>query len=105
MLNYPVEKEGIRFYNYYFYQIEKPISIEANNKADARVIMQNIMPTLPEKYRNSKIVGETIVIPLKGVSEKVVNGVKYIWVGEQKSRNGWLTEEQYRRAVAMSKRK
>lgn len=105
MLNYPVEKDGIRFYNYYFYQIEKPISIEATNKADARIIMQNILPTLPEKYRESKIVGETIVIPLKGVSEKVVKGVKYIWVGEQKSRNGWLTEEQYRRAVAMSKRR
>jgi hypothetical protein len=105
MLNYPVEKDGIRFYNYYFYQIEKPISIEANNKSDARVIMQNIMPTLPEKYRESKIVGETIVIPLKGVSEKVVKGVKYIWVGQEKSRSGWLTEEQYRRAVAMSKRK
>jgi hypothetical protein len=105
MLNYPVEKDGIRFYNYYFYQIEKPISIEAYNKADARVIMQNILPTLPEKYRESKIVGETIVIPLKGVSEKVVKGVKYIWVGQEKSRNGWLTEEQYRRAVAMSKRR
>ena len=105
MLNYPVEKDGIRFYNYYFYQIEKPISIEAYTKTDARVIMQNILPTLSQKYRESKIVGETIVIPLKGVSEKIVKGVKYIWVGEQKSRNGWLTEEQYRRAVAMSKRK
>ena len=67
--------------------------------------MQNILPTLSEKYRESKIVGETIVIPLKGVSEKVVKGIKYIWVGEQKSRNGWLTEEQYIRAIAMSKRK
>jgi len=104
-MHYPVEKHGIRFYNYYFYGVEKPISIEAMNKQEARVIMQDIVSRLSDKYKESKIVGETITIPLKGVSEKVVKGVKYIWVGLDKSRSGWLTEQEYRIALERSKRR
>ena len=104
-MDYPVEKHGIRFYNYYFHEVEKPITIEANNKQQARMIMKEIIEKLSDKYRESKIVGETIIIPLLGVSEKVVKGVKYIWVGESKTKGGWLPEDEYRRQLAMSKRK
>lgn len=103
-MDYPVEKHGIRFYNYYFHQVEKPITIEARNKQEARMIMKEIIEKLSDKYRESKIVGETIVIPLLGVSEKMVKGVKYIWVGESKSKNGWLPEDEYKRQLALSKR-
>ena len=102
-MNYPVEKHGIRFYNYYFLGVEKPITIEAMSKSDAREIMRGVIEKLSDKYRESKIVGETVVIPLKGVSEKEVKGVKYIWVGEEKSRNGWLPYDEYKRQVALSK--
>jgi hypothetical protein len=104
-MDYPVEKHGIRFYNYYFYGVDKPLTIEANSKQDARVIMQSIMPKLSDKYRESRIIGETITIPLLGVSEKVVKGKKYIWVGLSKSNNGWLLEEQYRYELERSKSK
>lgn len=104
-MNYPVEKHGIRFYNYYFEGIEKPITIEANSKNEARDIFRNIRPKLSDKYRDSKVVGETIVIPLKGVSEKFVKGVRYVWVGMDKSKNGWLTEYEYKVALERSKRK
>jgi hypothetical protein len=99
-----VEKHGIRFYNYYFFEVEQPLTIEARSKVEARAIIDKLMPNLSDKYRESKIVGETIVIPLKGVSEKVVRGVKFIWVGEDKSTNGWLSEDAYQRAIKMSKR-
>ena len=103
-MDYPVEKHGIRFYNYYFLGIETPLTIEARTKQDARYIMDGLMEKLSDKYRESKIVGETIVIPLKGVSEKVIKGVKYIWVGEDKTQGGWLNEDAYRRAIRMSKK-
>lgn len=95
-MEYPVEKHGIRFYNYYFYEVEKPLTIEATSKQEAREVMQSIIPNLSDKYRESKIIGETVTIPLLGVSEKVVKGIKYIWVGLNKSRNGWMSEQQYR---------
>jgi hypothetical protein len=87
-MDYPVEKHGIRFYNYYFLGVEKPITIEAISTVDARNIIESILPKLSEKYRDNKIIGETITIPLRGVSEKMVKGIKYIWVGTDKSRDG-----------------
>ena len=104
-MDYPVEKEGIRFYNYYYHEVEKPITIEARSKAEARDILRSIKDKLSEKYANSKIIGESVVIPLRGVSEKVVKGVKYIWVGEDKAQGGWLSETAYKRALAISKQK
>lgn len=104
-MNYPVEKHGIRFYNYYFLGVEKPITIEARSKSEARDIMRGVIEKLSDKYRESKIVGETVVIPLKGVSEKEVKGVKFVWVGEEKSRSGWLPFDEYKRQVALSKLK
>jgi hypothetical protein len=104
-MNYPVEKEGIRFYNYYYYGVDKPVIIEARSKAEARDILKSINARLSNKYSESKIIGESVVIPLRGVSEKVVKGVKYIWVGEDKAQGGWLSETAYKRAVAQSKAK
>ena len=102
MENYPVEKHGIRFYKYYFSEVETPITIEARTKHEAREILKDIVYKLSDKYKNSKIVGETVVIPLRGVSEKVVKGIKYIWVGEDKAHGGWLPEDEFKRAVKMS---
>ena len=104
-MNFPVEKHGIRFYNYYFHEVKQPITIEANNKQEAREAMRRIISQLSDKYKESKIVGETVTIPLLGVSEKTVKGVKYIWVGLQKSRNGWLPESEFKTAVERSKRR
>ena len=104
-MDYPVEKHGIRFYNYYFLGVEKPITIEAISTVDARNIIESILPKLSEKYRDNKIIGETITIPLRGVSEKMVKGIKYIWVGTDKSRDGWLNENEFKHALAMSKKK
>jgi hypothetical protein len=104
-MDYPVEKEGIRFYNYYYYGVDKPVTIEARSKAEARDILSSIQGKLSQKYLDSKIIGESVVIPLRGVSEKVIKGVKYIWVGEDKAQGGWLSENAYKRAVAHSKMK
>jgi len=104
-MDYQVEKHGIRFYNYYFDGLEKPLTIEAKTKEEAREIMKSIRPKLSDKYRESKVIGETIVIPLVGVSDKVVKGVRFIWVGERKVNGGWLSEEAYNRAIQYSKNK
>jgi hypothetical protein len=102
-MEYPVEKHGIRFYHYYFYKVEKPIKIEAYNKSDARVILERVIPTLPPQYQNTKIVGESVTLPLKGISEKNVKGVKFIWVGENLAKGGWMDEGSYNRMVNHNK--
>jgi len=102
-MDYPVEKHGIRFYNYYFDGVEKPITIEARTKTEARQVMKSIISKLSDKYTESRIVGETVTIPLRGVSEKFIKGIRYVWVGEDKAHGGWLSEDAYKRAVQMSK--
>lgn len=105
MLNFPVEKNVKRFYNYYFLDVPKPIIIEAYSKVEARDILKKIIEKLSDKYRESKIIGESVTIPLRGVSEKTVKDVKYIWVGEDKVQGGWLREDEYKMALIRSKNK
>lgn len=95
-----VIKEGIRIYNYYYHEIKTPVKIEARTKQEAREMLDSIFDRLPDQYKNSKLVGESVIIPLKGISEKTVKGVKYIWVGEDKTANGWMEEQQYLRAIS-----
>lgn len=97
-MQYPV-KQGIRIYSYFFLGIEKPIKIEAVNKMQSRQMLQQLLPTLPEEYQRSKVVGESVVVPLKGITEKFVKGVKFVWVGEDKSKDGWMEEGLYLRAT------
>jgi hypothetical protein len=94
-MDYPVEKHGIRFYNYYFYNLTEPVKIEARSKKEARQILDANFANLPVEYRQSKIVGESVVIPLKGISEKMIGGVKFIWVGEDIKSGGWMDETSY----------
>lgn len=97
-MKYP-SKSTIRIYSYFFYGIEKPIKIEAYNKQQSRQILEQIIPTLPMEYQQSKVVGESVVVPLRGVTEKFVKGVKFIWVGTDKSANGWMSEREYKAAL------
>lgn len=102
-MEYPVEKEGIRIYSYYFDGIEKPVKVEAYNKMQSREILKGLVEKLPEIYRQSKIVGESVTIPLKGITEKIVKGVKYVWVGEDKSKGGWMDEKKYLESIKSNK--
>jgi len=98
-MDYPVEKHGIRFYNYYFYNLNEPVKIEARSKKEARHILDTNFMNLPAEYQQSKIVGESVVIPLKGISEKLIGGVKHIWVGEDIKSGGWMDEASYLKMV------
>ena len=94
-MSFQVEIKGIRIYSYFFYNIDKPIKIEAETNTIARSIIDNIFHTLPQEYQNSKIVGETVLIPIKGISEKIKKGIKYVWVGEEHAKGGWMDEKSY----------
>ena len=90
----------MRFYSYYFYGLDTPVKIEALNKKQARMILENNFNSLPKPYRESKIVGESVCIPLIGISEKEEGGFKYVWVGDANSRNGWMEESEYLKIVS-----
>jgi len=84
------EYNGVRIYKYYFFGIDAPIEIEARNNISARIMMDKIYHSLPQQYRDSKISGETVTVPLIGISKKTENSIEYTWVGYKKSHNGWM---------------
>ena len=94
-MGYDIDFNKIKFYKYNFYGIQKPIIIEARSRDEARKTIQGLVPILPKIYAESKIIGETISTPLLGISEKKIDGKKHIWVGESRSKNGWMEEQKY----------
>lgn len=83
-------KNKIKFYCFYYDGIAKPVTIEARTKDEARRTLKNIRVSLPQHYQNSHVVGESVKSPVFGISEKTIKGVKYVWVGEKHSPNGWM---------------
>jgi hypothetical protein len=70
----------MNIYRFYFTDIDKPIKIEAINKYNARIKLQNIIPNLESKgYFLENLCRESVEALLDGVSEKIMNNQKYIW--------------------------
>jgi len=85
----------IKFYCFYYEGVSVPVVIEAINKAQARHKLRSIRNTLPDQYITSRVVGESVKSPVFGVSNKKLNGVRYIWVGHDYSETGWIEEKNF----------
>lgn len=75
-----------RLYVFYFNRIEKPIKILANNKLNARAILNNILPSLPEPYQRSVVTDEKVESLVHGSTSITMSGVKHLWHRER----GWV---------------
>ena len=94
MFNYIVEKNIIRFYKYKFLGFEdKPITIEAYNKNEARKKLTYFIQQFPQ-FQNLPVVSESLSLPIFGESTKIINSVEYVWVGNL-SHNGWMPLEDF----------
>jgi len=80
----------IKFYKYYFRDIEKPITIEALSKQSANHAIEQLMPQLEAKgYKIQNIIDVRVEQPIQGVSTKKHNGKNFIWTTE-----GWLEQRE-----------
>jgi len=80
---------GVKIYKFYFSGINDPILIEAVTLDAARKAMNDVWNRLPMQYSTSFIIGETVTVPVEGVTTKTEKGVEYTWVGYEKTKNGW----------------
>lgn len=89
----------LKRYKYYFHQLKEPIVIEADNRNTADSILINLNQKMGN-WMNIKDLSdlrvETLVI---GISTKVKENKKYIWVGENNHKGGWMIEEEYLKIV------
>ncbi len=92
-MSFTFDKPCLRLYNYYFFGIEKPIVIQAYNKIEARQKIDKVKFKLPAEYHGRKVIGETVIIPSFGVTERTENGKVFLWVGREYSSTGWMPRE------------
>jgi predicted GTPase len=97
MSRFPFEQPNLRLYKYYFLGLPEPITISAYNKKEARAAIDRIWRQLPPVYQASKIIGETVTLPVFGVTERKQGERTVVWVGKEYSQTGWMDREQYKK--------
>ena len=95
---------NIKRYKYYFYQLEKPLIMEAESRqvADGMLISlnQNVGGVMDIKDLYDLRV-ESLII---GTSFKIKNKKNHIWVGLNHTTDGWLDETEYLKVVNNNKK-
>lgn len=94
-MNFSWEKPQIRIYKYYFLGIAKPVQIQAFNKAEARDTITKNWSKLAKPYQVSNIIGETVSVPVFGITQRVEGKTSYVWVGKSYSSTGWMIKEDF----------
>lgn len=84
---------GIKIYRYQFKDTEKTITIEANDRTEARSFLQSVLAHMPEMDVHP-LVNEKIETPVSGITEKKHNGQDYIWFSNGRN-EGWLLKIDY----------
>lgn len=94
-MKFSFDKPTIRLYRYYFLGLPKPIIIQAYDKVEARAAIDRIWGELAKEYQQSKIIGETVSVPIFGVSKRSEGDKTYVWVSKEYSKSGWMEASEF----------
>jgi hypothetical protein len=94
-MKFSFDKPTIRLYRYYFLGLPKPIIIQAYDKVEARATIDRIWKQLSPDYQKSRIIGETVSVPIFGVSKRTEGDKTYVWVGKEYSSKGWMESTEF----------
>lgn len=78
--------DTIRVYIFWYEGLEQPVKIEARSRYLAKMKLQDLLPKLPEAYRYTPIINETIESLVSGSSHRMINGVNHVW----NANKGWV---------------
>jgi hypothetical protein len=92
-----------KFYRYYFKGMEKPITMEAEDKATADKMLIQLSINSKVRMRTSDLIDIRIETPLFGITTKKRNDIEYVWVGKEKTSDGWLELQEYERIEKIKK--
>jgi hypothetical protein len=90
-------KPKIKFYNYYFKGMKKPIIMEAYSKEDADSMLTKLSEKSKTKIPLERLEDIRIEMPLSGISERKRLGNTYVWVGINITSDGWLEKEEFKK--------
>lgn len=95
--------EKTKFYKYYFRNLEKPIIMEAEDRNTADQMLVQLSVKSKVRMKTSDLIDIRIETPLFGITTKVRNDIEWVWVGKDKTSDGWLELEEYERIEEMKK--
>ena len=81
----------------YLFSDGTDITIEANNRANARDSLREIVYADREFFKGKRIEAEYVSKPCRDVTKKKVGDKEYIWVGFEASPvDGWMDYKEYK---------
>jgi|694.fasta_scaffold02526_36 hypothetical protein len=96
-MKFSFEKPTIRLYRFYFLGISTPLTIQAYNEKEARIAVDKIWNRLSKEYQVSRIIGQTVSVPIFGVSKRKEGDKTLVWVGKGFSKTGWMDIEVFKK--------
>lgn len=96
-MNFSFEKPTIRLYRFYFLGISTPITIQAYNEKEARATIDKIWYNLAKPYQASRIIGQTVSVPVFGVTKRIEGELTLVWVGKGFSKTGWMNIDVFKK--------
>jgi hypothetical protein len=92
-----------RFYKYYFKNLDKPLIMEAEDKRTADRMLVQLSIKSKVRMKTADLIDVRIETPLFGVTTKIRNNIEWVWVGKDKTSDGWLEAEEFDRISEMRK--
>ena len=94
-----------RFYKYFFRGVEKPIIMETESKVSADEMLEMLSQKSNTKIDLSKLEDFRVETPLFGISTKKRQGRDLVWVGKDKTSDGWILKSEFDAIENVSKPK
>ena len=85
----------VRFYKYYFRDLDKPVIMETTDKASADKMLKQLSQKSNTYIDMRRLEDFKVETPLVGISVKKRNGENLVWVGKEFTSDGWLLQEEF----------
>lgn len=92
-----------KFYKYYFRGLDKPLTMEAEDKRTADQMLVQLSIKSKVRMKTADLIDVRIETPLFGITTKTRNNIEWVWVGKDKTSDGWIELEEYERIEQMKK--
>lgn len=86
---------NIRFYKYFFIGMSKPIVMEAFDRLTADKMLNQLGVRSGTQINLKNLIDVRIETPLFGITTKKRQGNEYVWIGIDKTSDGWILQEEY----------
>jgi hypothetical protein len=93
----------VRFYKYYFRNVDKPVIMEAESRLQADQMMQELKERSKVPISVKDLIDIRVETPIMGISKRKKKGSEFVWVGLEHTTDGWLLQSEYDKIQELKK--